>query len=104
MRTFPILLALASLLAGCASNGPAGDESTTTYRQAGSSTVLPVAQAWAEAFPGEGARFVVSGGGTGAGFQQFCRGEIEVADASRPIKAEEGQACAAAGVTPFEVQ
>lgn len=100
----PLLLALASVLAGCTSTGGPGGESTVTYRQAGSSTVLPVAQAWAEEHPVEGARFVVAGGGTGAGFKQFCRGEIEVADASRPIKASEAADCANASVSPFEIQ
>ena len=99
----PTLL-LAAALTGCLNGGgPGAGQSTETFQQAGSSTVLPVAQAWAEEFPG-GAQFVVSGGGTGAGFKQFCRGEIDVADASRPIKDAEKQECAAAGVTPFEIQ
>ena len=104
MRLPILLLATSLVLAGCLSGGdgesPGGD---ATYRQAGSSTVLPVAQAWAEEFPGD-ARFVVAGGGTGAGFKQFCRGEIHVADASRPIKDAEAQECQAAGVTPFEIR
>ena len=83
-----------------ASGGP------TTILQAGSSTVLPVAQAWAEEYAriDRDLRFVVSGGGTGGGFQQFCRGEIHVSDASRPIKGSEAEACAAKGITPFEIQ
>ena len=98
-------VAAALLLAGCMGGEPAASGGPT-FHQAGSSTVLPIAQAWAEEFPrtGEAARFVVGGGGTGAGFKQLCRGEIDVADASRPIRESERQACAANGITPFEVQ
>ena len=102
-----LLLACTVVLAGCADRGSSGGDGLSgSFRQAGSSTVLPVAQAWAEEFGrlhGD-VRIVVSGGGTGAGFKQFCRGEIEIADASRPIKEAERADCAAAGVEPFEIQ
>lgn len=79
-----------------------------TINQAGSSTVLPIAEAWAEEF-GRciNANIVVGGGGTGAGFQKFCRGELDISDASRPIRTGPGSetaACQSAGITPFEVQ
>lgn len=82
-----------------------GSGQTVTYRQAGSSTVLPVAQAWAEEYGAihRNVRFVVAGGGTGAGFKQFCRGEIQIADASRPIKSSETADCSANGITPVEL-
>ena len=102
-----LTLAGAVALAGCAADRGAGaDGLSGTFRQAGSSTVLPVAQAWAEEFNAihPGVQLVVSGGGTGAGFKQFCRGEVDVADASRPIKEAERQECAANGVEPREVQ
>jgi len=76
---------------------------------AGSSTVLPYATIVAEAFAEANPNFkapIVEGGGTGAGLKEFCKGvgddTIDVADASRKIKAEELDACKAAGVT--EVQ
>ncbi len=76
----------------------------TRFLQAGSSTVLPIAEVWAEDFGDlTGVEFVVSGGGTGAGFKQFCRGEIDVSDASRPIKSSEADECKTVGVTPFEI-
>jgi phosphate transport system substrate-binding protein len=37
-------------------------------------------------------------GGTGGGFTKFCNGESDISDASRPIKAEEQQACAAKNI------
>ena len=58
----------------------------------GSSTVFPVTEAVAEEFQKEkGGRVKVTVGisGTGGGFKKFVRGEIDVADASRPILAEE---------------
>ena len=72
---------------------------------AGSSTVLPYATIVAEAF-GENFDFptpVVEGGGTGAGLARFCEGvgedQIDIANASRPMRASEFEACQAAGVT-----
>ncbi|MDP4603798.1 MAG: PstS family phosphate ABC transporter substrate-binding protein, partial [Solirubrobacteraceae bacterium] len=53
----------------------------------GSSTVFPFAQAAAEGFQSENpdAKVTVGESGTGGGFEKFCAGEIDVADASRPI-------------------
>jgi phosphate transport system substrate-binding protein len=61
----------------------------------GSSTVLPISEAVAEDFgktPGA-APVTVASSGTGGGFKKFCRGEIVVSDASRPISASELDAC-----------
>jgi phosphate transport system substrate-binding protein len=65
----------------------------------GSSTVFPISEAVAEEF-GQVAdtRVNVAFSGTGGGFEKFCRGEIEVSDASRPIKQDEIDACAANGI------
>ncbi len=41
--------------------------------------------------------------GTGGGFKKFCRGEIDISDASRPILKKEMEACAAAGIKYFEL-
>jgi phosphate transport system substrate-binding protein len=66
----------------------------------GSSTVFPISEAAAEEFSRESdVRVNVAFSGTGGGFEAFCRGEIEIADASRPINEEETQACADAGIT-----
>jgi phosphate transport system substrate-binding protein len=57
----------------------------------GSSTVFPFAQAAAEGFQGEnsGVKVTVGESGTGGGFEKFCAGETDIADASRPIDEEE---------------
>lgn len=102
-----LIVAGSVALAGCAQSGDPSSKSdlSGSYKQAGSSTVLPVALAWAEAFGGahQNVRLVVSGGGTGSGFSQFCKGEIQIADASRPIKEAESALCTAAGIEPFEI-
>ena len=46
----------------------------------------------------------VDGPGTGDGFELFCGGETDISDASRPIEAEEAEACAAAGVEFVELK
>jgi phosphate transport system substrate-binding protein len=72
----------------------------------GSSTVKPVAEAAVELFAAEAPNVDVSVGGvgTGDGFEKFCRGELQIADASRPIEKDEYDACKAKNVTPVEVQ
>jgi len=70
----------------------------------GSSTVFPISQAVAEEFQkSKGGRVTVGQSGTGGGFKKFCRGEIAIADASRPIKDEEQTACKAAGIDFIEL-
>jgi phosphate transport system substrate-binding protein len=71
----------------------------------GSSTVFPITEAVAEEFQRaqQGVRVTVGTSGTGGGFQKFCRDEIDISDASRPIKANEAQACAKAGIQFIEV-
>ena len=62
----------------------------------GSSTVGPYTTAAAELFSKAGAknvRITVGISGTGGGFQRFCNGEIDLSDASRPMKRSEAQAC-----------
>ena len=72
----------------------------------GSSTVFPVTEAVAEEFGKihRDVRVTVGVSGTGAGFQKFCAGEIDISDASRPIKESEVAACAAAGIDWLELR
>ncbi len=72
----------------------------------GSSTVLPITQAAAEAFSQENpdVRISVGGTGTGDGFEAFCAGETQISDASRPIDPEEEiPACKENGVEYIEI-
>jgi phosphate transport system substrate-binding protein len=62
----------------------------------GSSTVGPYTTAGAELFRKAGAggvKVTVGISGTGGGFQRFCKGEIDLSDASRPMKIAEAKAC-----------
>lgn len=78
---------LAFVLFSCGNNK--NQQNTITID--GSSTVFPVTEAMAEEFrsvqPGTDITIGVSG--TGGGFQKFGRGEVDIANASRPIKEEE---------------
>jgi len=85
--------------------GHAFAQSRDTIQIAGSSTVLPfasiVAEEFGNAFPDFKAP-VVGSGGTGGGLKQFCEGvgenTIDIANASRAIKADEIETCKANGV------
>ena len=84
--------AVGALAVGVAACGSSDSSSTTSSVSGavaidGSSTVFPFAQAAAEGFQSENpdAKVTVGESGTGGGFEKFCAGEIDVADASRPI-------------------
>lgn len=72
----------------------------------GSSTVFPITEAVAEEFQKakKGTVQVTVGiSGTGGGFKKFCRGEIDVSNASRPILEKEMSDCKAAGIKYIEL-
>ncbi|HEX4983074.1 MAG TPA: phosphate ABC transporter substrate-binding protein PstS family protein, partial [Ilumatobacteraceae bacterium] len=73
----------------------------------GSSTVEPISIRVGELageLSGGELKVTVEGPGTGDGFQKFCGGETDISDASRPIKDEEAQACADAGIEYVELE
>ncbi len=97
---------LSAALAGCGTNagvaptqlGPLGSEAGLlqgAVKIDGSSTVAPISVAAADAFEKEfpNVRVTVATSGTGGGFKLFTRGEIDISDASRPIKDSEFTAC-----------
>ncbi len=72
----------------------------------GSSTVYPVTEAVAEDYQKSTQnkiRVTVGISGTGGGFKKFCRGEIDVSNASRPISKKEIADCKASGVQFIEL-
>ncbi len=71
----------------------------------GSSTVYPLTEALAEDFQRvrPGTRVIIGVSGTGSGLRRFCRGDIAVANASRPMTTSEAAACAAADIAFLEV-
>ena len=85
-----LLLLSASILVGSSAN--AGDLDGKVIID-GSSTVAPITEAVAEEFRTEARRVKVSVGvsGTGGGFKKFLKGEIDINNASRPIKSSESK-------------
>ncbi|MEO3389218.1 substrate-binding domain-containing protein [Mesorhizobium sp. CAU 1741] len=111
MNKFSLVATTASL-ALAASLGAAAAQSRDTIQIAGSSTVLPfasiVAEEFGQAFP-EFTTPVVGSGGSSGGLRQFCTGvgenTIDIANASRRIRASEIEACNTAGVNDIrEIQ
>ncbi|WP_124726936.1 PstS family phosphate ABC transporter substrate-binding protein [Staphylospora marina] len=104
-----VIFALAIGVAGCGDgrtdSGNGGEEWIGTVKIDGSSTVYPVSQAVAEEFMKKhpGVKVTVGESGTGGGFKKMAAGEIDIADASRPIKDEERQEAAAKGIEPVEI-
>ena len=84
-----IVLALALFAAGCTQPGGAGH--ATTLKITGSTTVLPVAQAAADAFMKDhlNANIQVTGGGSSVGVQAVGEGIAEMGMSSRDLKPEE---------------
>ena len=113
-----LLLAFGLVAAACGSDdstssattGPGGAGDCPTAEGdviiSGSSTVEPISSRVGElvADCGSGVAATVDGPGTGDGFKLFCAGDTDISDASRPIKAEEAQMCADAGVDFIELK
>jgi phosphate transport system substrate-binding protein len=78
---------------------------TAVIKIDGSSTVFPITEAVAEEFQKAHTNNMVTVGisGTGGGFKKFCRGEVDISDASRPISASEMAACKTAGIKYIEL-
>lgn len=111
MKTFgKIILGFAAmaLVVACGGGGEKATENSElsgAIKIDGSSTVYPITEAVAEEFrtvqPGINVTVGVSG--TGGGFKKFMRGEIDINDASRPIKSKEADACAEIGIGHVEL-
>ncbi|WP_063125218.1 PstS family phosphate ABC transporter substrate-binding protein, partial [Nocardia arizonensis] len=66
----------------------------------GSSTVEPLSTAAGQLFTAAhpDVQVTVATSGTGGGFKKFCAGQIDIADASRPMSGAESTACGQHGV------
>lgn len=76
-----------------------------TIKIDGSSTVFPVTEAVAEAYRkvSPATKVTIGVSGTGGGFKKFGAGEIDINNASRPIKDKEKADAAAKGVDFYEL-
>jgi phosphate transport system substrate-binding protein len=100
LMTGAAALMLTGLLGACSEGG--GRQASVLVD--GSSTVYPVSEALAEEFQAStGSRVTVGLSGTGGGFRKFCRGEVHVTGASRPITTGEIESCAEAGIEFIEL-
>ncbi|CAN5320244.1 PstS family phosphate ABC transporter substrate-binding protein [soil metagenome] len=81
--------AMAFMVFACGNNKK--ETGNTAISIDGSSTVYPITEAMAEEFRTEdpGVNVTIGVSGTGGGFKKFGRGEVDIANASRPIKDEE---------------
>ena len=103
MKQLQVYAAVAAVLGGLAAAPVA---TAQVVKVDGSSTVFPITEAVAEEFQKakKGAVKVTVGiSGTGGGFKKFCRGDIDISDASRPILKKEMDDCKAAGIEYFEL-
>lgn len=102
------LAAAALVLSACAGTDAPAEEPTDGAAELlsgaviidGSSTVAPNTEVAAELFEEVQPNVQVSVGvsGTGGGFEKFCNGEIDIAEASRPIRDDEAANCEANGI------
>ena len=100
------VIGLSACGGGSGSDGAATDSDLTgSIIIDGSSTVAPLITIAAEDFQSSnsGVRVTVGTSGTGGGFEKFCAGETDIANASREIKDSEKEACAAKGIEPLEL-
>jgi phosphate transport system substrate-binding protein len=101
MRRSLLALSLAAAVGGLAESA-----SAQIIQIDGSSTVFPITEAVAEEFQktkkGK-VKVTVGISGTGGGFKKFCRGEIDISDASRPITSAEIKSCKEANIDYVEL-
>jgi phosphate transport system substrate-binding protein len=81
-----------------------GAQQRTIIQNKGSDTLVNVAQAWAENYQQVDASVVVAvtGGGSGTGIAALINGTVDIANASRAMKAKEIDQAKVAGQNPME--
>lgn len=87
-------------------SSPQAEAGVPVIKADGSSTVFPITEAVAEEFQREQngkVRVTVGISGTGGGFKKFCRGEIDIQNASRPISESEIKSCRETKVKYYEL-
>jgi phosphate transport system substrate-binding protein len=102
----PVVALLLWSLALAAASFAAPAAAQSVIRIDGSSTLYPLSEAAAREHQVRLrglVRVPVEISGTRGGFRKFCRGEIELQDASRPILADEQASCRANGVRFIEL-
>jgi len=101
--TYFLALASVALLFSCSREELTDDSSSQLSGKItidGSSTIFPISAAIGEEYHEEQpeVRVIVNSSGTGGGFKRFVKGQTDINDASRPIKAKEIKLCKDNGV------
>ena len=106
IRTLLAAAFLASTLWGCRppSQSGGGTQGEASIQQKGSDTLVNLALAWAEEYMRlqPQVRISVTGGGSGTGIASLINGTVDIANASREMKAEEIAEAEKNGITPVE--
>jgi phosphate transport system substrate-binding protein len=90
----------------CSDNTKSVNSSNATIKIDGSTTVAPLTAAITEEFiKNKDSKIEIStnSSSTGKGFQKFCQGELDIANASRPIQEKEIVACKGKGIDFLEL-
>ncbi|MEP7128569.1 MAG: phosphate ABC transporter substrate-binding protein PstS family protein, partial [Chitinophagales bacterium] len=105
---FPILII--TLFAACNTPEKKADDNSSAQKQTivkvdGSSTVYPITEAVAEDYKATNPDLQVTIGisGTGGGMKKFTSGEIDICNASRPMKKEEMDICISKNIKFIEL-
>ncbi len=99
-----VILLLISSCARPSDSSQSASGQSGTIENKGSDTIVNLALAWAEAYQKvePEVRISVTGGGSGTGIASLINGTVDVANASRAIKAEEISNAEANGINPVE--
>ena len=103
-----VILVLLALLTSCSpsgNNGQGDSQPSLTIENKGSDTIVNLALAWAERYQTVKPEVIISvtGGGSGTGIAALLNGTVDIANASRAIKAEEIADAEAKGFTPQQL-
>jgi len=102
---FVILLGITVLALGCSKKTDEGSGAKVTIQNAGSDTMVNLAQAWSEEYAKvePNVSVEVSGGGSGTGIAALINGTVDIVNSSRPMSQDEiDKATAEAGHAPVE--
>ena len=108
MRTIRLAFLTFVLLffSACGGGGQDGSQtgSSLYIENKGSDTIVNLALVWAERYQEmhPEVRISVTGGGSGTGIAALINGTVDIANASRQIKAEEVESAQVNGITPVE--
>jgi phosphate transport system substrate-binding protein len=106
MKQLVVLSLLVVLLISCSGTGGTSSNSqpNESIQNKGSDTIVNLALAWAEQYQTihPEVRLSVTGGGSGTGLASLINGTVDIANASRQIKAEEIAEAQSKGIDPVE--